>query len=98
MDEALKWLAEAGLGMDEAESALAAGAHQGAQDALDGVDERLAGLRERWPALGGAERRIIGPAAREIRARRDAAAARVPRHRALAVGAAEADPEEAAPE
>ena len=94
MDADLKGLADAGLLMDQAEADLAAGAYLGAQEAIDRVDPLLARLRARWPAMGTAERKVVGPAARAVRERRDAVAARVPRHRALAVVTGEADPDD----
>jgi hypothetical protein len=94
MDEDLKGLADAALLLELAESDAAAGAFQGVQESVDRIDALLARLRERWLAMGAAERRIIGPAARSVRERRDAVAARVPRHRALAVVPGDADPED----
>jgi hypothetical protein len=94
MDEDLKGLADAALLLDRAESDAAEGAYQSVQESVDRVDAHLARLRERWPAMGAAERRIIGAAARSVRERRDAVAARVPRHRALAVVPGDADPED----
>jgi hypothetical protein len=94
MGEDLKALADAALLMDRAEAHAAAGAYQGAQEAVDRVDAVLAGLRGRWPAMAGGARRIVGPAARTVRERRDAVAARIPRHRALAVVPGESDPED----
>jgi predicted phage gp36 major capsid-like protein len=94
MDEDLKGLADAALLLERAESDAATGAYQGVQESVDRIDALLARLRDRWPAMGAAERRIIGPVARSVRERRDAVAARVPRHRALAVVPGDADPED----
>jgi hypothetical protein len=94
MDEHLKRLAEAGLAVEAAESALATGHHQRAQDALDDLDEHLAALRAAWPEMSTAARAVIGPAAAEVRARRDAATRRLPRRRALVALSEEPDPEQ----
>ena len=96
MDGHFNRLAEAGLAVSAAEDALAAGAHQGAQDGLDDTDAHLEALRAAWPRMSPTERRVIGTAARGIRERRDAIAARLPRHRTLAVLPAEPDVEEEA--
>jgi hypothetical protein len=94
MGEDLKALADAALLMDRAEADAAVGAYQGAQETIDRVDVLLVGLRERWLAMDGGARRIVGPAARTVRERRDAVVTRIPRHRTLAVVAGEGDPED----
>ena len=96
MDSLLKLAADAGHEVTTAEEALAEGAHDAARDALDRASDVLADLRGRWPSMSGAERAIVGPAAKTVRERLDAAAARVPRRRALSEGAAEVDPEQEA--
>ena len=99
MDTLLKLAADAGHEVTTAEEALREGAHDAARDALDRASDLLGALRERWPSMSGAERGIVGPAAKTVRERLDAAAARIPKRRTLSEGAAEVDPEqEAAPE
>jgi hypothetical protein len=94
MDAELKLLADTGLQVTEAEESLAAGDPGPARTALDRADESLAELRRRWPALSGAQRGVVGAAAGPVRARLDAARARLPRRIALSDGAPERDPEE----
>lgn len=96
MDDLLKLAADAGHEISTAEDALEEDAHDAARDALDRASDRLAELRERWPGMSAPERAIVGPAAKAVRARMDAAAARVPARRTLSEGAAEVDPEEEA--
>ena len=60
---------------------------------------RLADLRARWVDMSAAERAVVGPAAKAVRERLDAASARVPKRQTLSEAAAEVDPEqEAEPE
>lgn len=94
MDTNLKRLGDAGLAVGAAEEALAEGAHQGAQDALERTDSVLAELREAWPEMSAAERKVVGGAARTVRERRDAVATRLPRRRTLTAVPAEEDPEQ----
>jgi hypothetical protein len=94
MDADLKLLADASLEVAAAEDAIAEGAHQTARERLDTAGEVLAELRERWPAMAVAERAIVGPAAKDVRGRLDAAAAQLPRRSALVEVPAEADPEQ----
>ena len=94
MDAHLKLLADASLDLAAAEEALADEAFHTARERLDAVQAGLADLRERWAAMSGAERKIVGAAAAPVRARLDAAERRVPKLSALSVGAAEADPEQ----
>ena len=99
MDQHLKLLADASLAVSEAEEAVEDGAFHLASERLDGARESLGELRERWPSMSGAERRVVGGAAKPVRARLDAAAARVPRLRAvseMAAPEAVADPEQEA--
>lgn len=96
MDDHLKLLAEASLDVTAAEEALEESAFHTARDRLDAVDVKLEELRRRWLAMGTAERALITPAAKEIRARLDAAARRVPKVSALSQGAEEVDPEQEA--
>jgi flavin-binding protein dodecin len=94
MDVLLKLAADAGHEISTAEEALDEGAHEAARDALDRAADTLADLRERWPGMSAAERSVVGPAAAAVRARLDAASARVPARRTLSEGAAETDPEQ----
>lgn len=97
MDAHLKRLADIGLDLTAAEEALDEGANAAARDALDRAGDGLDALRAAWPDLSAAERTIVGSTATPLRARLDAARARLPRLVALAdVPAAEriADPED----
>jgi len=94
MDALLKLAADAGHHVSTAEEALDEGAHDAARDALDRAADTLADLRGRWATMSAAERTVVGSAARTVRERMDAAAARVPARRTLSEGAAEADPEQ----
>jgi hypothetical protein len=94
MDDLLKLAADAGHEISTAEEALEENAHDAARDALDRAADHLTELRGRWPGMSAPERAIVGPAAKAVRARLDAAAARVPARRTLSEGAAEVDPEE----
>jgi hypothetical protein len=94
MDELLKLAGDAGYEISCAEEALDEDAHDAARDALDRAADHLTELRGRWPDMSAPERAIVGPAAKVVRDRLDAVAARVPARRTLSEGAAEADPEE----
>jgi hypothetical protein len=94
VDEHLKLLAEAGLAIGAAEEALDAGDPGPARAPLDRAQAALAELRGRWPAMSAAERQVVGATAAPVRARLDAALARLPARRPLAEGAAEHDVEE----
>jgi hypothetical protein len=94
MDTLLKLAADAGHEVTTAEEALQEGAHDSARDALDRASDRLSDLRARWPSMSAAERAIVGPAAKVVRDRLDAAQARIPRRRTLSEGAVEVDPEQ----
>jgi len=94
MDASLKLLADASLEVTAAEDALDEGAFHTARDRLDAAGVVLADLRAAWPGMGGAERGVVGPAARAVRERLDAAGRRVPRLSALSEGAPEVDPEQ----
>jgi hypothetical protein len=99
MDALLKLAADAGHEVSTAEEALDDGAPDAARDALDRAADALTELRGRWPSMSAPERAIVGPAAKAVRDRLDAAAARIPRRRTLSEAPAEVDPEqEAAPE
>jgi hypothetical protein len=94
VDEHLKLLAEASLDLTAAEEALDESAFHTARDRLDAVDIALEELRRRWMAMSPTERAVITPSAKEIRARLDAAALRVPKVSALSQGAEEVDTEQ----
>ena len=94
VDEELKLLAEASLDVSAAEEALEESAFHTARERLDAVDVKLEELRRRWQRMSVAERALITPTAKEIRARLDAAARRVPKVSALSQGAEEVDPEQ----
>ena len=94
MDAHLKLLADASLEVSGAEEALDEDAYTTARDRLDAAGVLLAELRERWPDMSAPERAVVGPAARTVRERVDAAAARVPKVSALSQGAPVADPEQ----
>ena len=94
MDALLKDLAAVALDVSAAEEALDTGAAGAAREALDSADDGLAALRDRWPALSARERRLLAAAAVPVRARLDAAHARLPRRATISLGAAEADPEQ----
>ena len=94
MDAELKLLADTGLLVTEAEEALAAGDPGPARAALDRAGDGLAELRVRWPTLPASQRAVVGAAAGPVRARLDAALARLPRRVALSDATPEADPEQ----
>lgn len=94
MDALLKLTADAGHEITTAEAAIEDDAHDAARDAIDRAADILADLRTRWPQMSNAERAIVGPAAKAVRERLDAASARVPVRRTLSEGAAEVDPEQ----
>jgi hypothetical protein len=99
MDDLLKLAADAGHDISNAEEALEEGAHDSARDALDRAADHLSDLRARWPEMSAPERAVVGPAAKVVRERLDAAAARIPIRRTLSEAAPEVDPEqEAEPE
>ena len=94
MDLDLKVLAEASLAVERAEVAAGEGSFTAAREALDDAERELAALRERWPAMGRAERTLVGRAAAPVRRRLDAIARRLPRASALSRAAPEHDPEQ----
>jgi DNA-binding transcriptional MerR regulator len=98
VDLALRTLADAGLALDAAEEALAAGEATVAEERLAEVDDQLAAVRERWADLSPAARAVTGPAGKQVRERRDALAKRLPKRRALSEAAPTApDPDEDRP-
>lgn len=94
MSEHLKVLADASLATEEAETALGEGEPTAAEEALDRADATLMTLRDAWPSMGPGERAIVGPAAKDVRARADAARKRLPKRRALSEIAPVEDPEQ----
>jgi hypothetical protein len=94
MDTHLKLLAEASLHVTAAEEAVAQTAYQTAREELDRAEEQLDALRAGWPEMSGPERAIVGPTAKSLKERVDAAARRIPKRTTLSEGTAEADPEE----
>jgi hypothetical protein len=97
VDRHLKLLADVSLAVSEAEEALADTAFPTASERLDAAREGLAELRAGWPEMSAAERRVVGGAAQPVRQRLDAAAARVPRLRAVSEMPAQVvDPEQEA--
>jgi len=94
VDALLKELADASMAVGAAEEALAEGANTAARDRLDDAAAILAALRERWPELSAAERGVVGKTAAPLRARLDAAQARLPKLSSLREVATEPDPEQ----
>ncbi|MCW3010293.1 MAG: hypothetical protein JWO90_697 [Solirubrobacterales bacterium] len=94
MDALLKELADASMAVGAGEEALEEGANTSARDRLDEAAAILTSLRERWPELGPAERTVVGKTAAPLRARLDAAQARLPKATALTEVAGEVDPED----
>ena len=76
------------------EEALDEGAPTTAREELDRAGDVLAGLRERWPELGPAERKLVGTTAAPLRGRLDKAVARLPKATALTEAAPVDDPEQ----
>jgi len=91
VDALLKELADASMAVGDAEEALAEGANLTARERLDDAAATLATLRERWPTLSAAERGVVGKTAAPLRARLDAAQARLPKLSALREVPAEPD-------
>jgi hypothetical protein len=94
VDDHLKLLADVGLALSEAEEALADGAVTLATERLDDAADGLDELRRRWPTMAAGERQLVGRAAAPLRARLDAARARLPKRSALSDGAPEVDREQ----
>jgi hypothetical protein len=94
MDGLLKRLADASLEVAAAEEAVQDDAFHTARERLDGAEAVLADLREQWPAMSQAERGVVGPAAKAVKDRADAAGRRIPKPTALSQGAPVADPEQ----
>jgi hypothetical protein len=94
MDVALRTLADAGLALEAAEEALAAGEPSTAETHLDEVATALETVREEWPSLPAAGRAIVGPAGKEVAARRAALVKRLPKRQALSEGTPEKDDEQ----
>jgi hypothetical protein len=96
MDDLLKLAADAGHDISTAEDAIEEGAYDTARDALDRAADLLTALRARWPEMSAPERAVVGPSAKAVRARLDAAAARIPARRTLSEAPVEIDPEQEA--
>ncbi|HWH93240.1 MAG TPA: YfdX family protein [Baekduia sp.] len=96
MDDLLKLAADAGHEISTAEDALDEGAPDAARDALDRAADHLAALRTRWPEMTAPQRAVVGPAAKAVRDRLDAATARIPVRRTVSVAPVEVDPEQEA--
>ena len=94
MDGDLKLLADASLALEAAEAAAGDGALMAAREALDSAERGLETLRERWLAMGAAQRAVIGRAAADVSERTDALARRLPRAVALGQAPIEHDPEQ----
>ncbi|MCW2993027.1 MAG: hypothetical protein JWQ18_522 [Conexibacter sp.] len=94
MDDLLKLAADAGHDISNAEDAIEEGAHGTARDALDRAADVLADLRARWPDMTAPERAVVGPSAKAVRERLDAAAARIPARQTLSQAPVEVDPEQ----
>lgn len=94
MDAHLKHLADTALEIGVAEEALDAGDPGPARPALERAQGGLAVLRSRWPEMSATERAVVGRAAGPVRARLDAALARLPPRAALSEGSPEHDADE----
>jgi hypothetical protein len=77
-----------------AASKLNDGDFHAARDRLDAAGAVLGDLREAWAEMTAAERTVVGPAAKQVRDRLEAAGRSMPRLSALSVGAPVADPEQ----
>ena len=98
MDAVLRTLADAGLALDAAEEALAAGEATTAEEHLATADDALTTVRASWPDLPKAVRAVVGPAGKDVKERHDALVRRLPKRRALSEGAPEKpDPDEDTP-
>lgn len=94
MDTLLKQLADASLEVTAAEAAVEEAAFHTARERLDAAEVILAALREGWAGFSQAERGVVGPAAKAVKDRADAAGRRIPRPTALSEGAPVEDPEQ----
>ena len=94
MDAHLKLLADGSLHVSAAEEAVGEGNFGVARDAVDAAGAVLAELRERWPSMSEAERKIVGASAATVRARLDAVSRGIPKVSALSEGTPEVDPEQ----
>jgi len=93
MNANLKLLADASLEVSAAEEALEEGAFRTARDRLDAAGSVLEELRAAWAAMAPPERGVVGPAAKDVRERLDAATTRVPRFRSVSQAEAVEDPD-----
>jgi hypothetical protein len=94
MDDLLKRLAAVSEAVAAAEAELDEGSAGAAGEHLDAADRGLADLRAAWPGLDPRRRRLLGAAAGPVRARLDAARARLPKRSALSQAPAVVDPEQ----
>ncbi len=94
MDVSLKQLADASLEVTAAEEAVEEAAFHTARERLDDAEAVLADLRTRWPEMSAVERGVVGPAAKAVKDRSDAAGRRIPRLSALSEGAPVVDAEQ----
>lgn len=94
MDVALRTLADAGLALDAAEEALAAGEPSTAEEHLDAVSSALETVRSEWPQMSKAGRAIVGPAGKQVADRRAALVKRLPKRQSLSDGTPEKDDEQ----
>jgi hypothetical protein len=93
----LNRLAEVSIAVGEGEEALEERAFHRAAEKLDAAREGLAELRAGWLGMSPLERKVVGGAARPVRLRLDAAAARVPRLRTVSeIASPVVDPEQEA--
>ncbi len=83
MDVHLKALADVSLALTSAEEFLDEQSHLNARGELDRAAEGLAALREQWPQMSAAERKVVGSTAGPLRDRLDAGRARLPKLSAL---------------
>ena len=83
MDVALRTLADAGLALDAADEALAAGEVTTAEEHLAAAGDALATVRSSWGDLPKAARAVVGPAGKDVKERHDALVKRLPKRRSL---------------
>jgi hypothetical protein len=99
MDLHLPLLAEINLHLGVAEEACSEAAWQTARNQLEKAEASFQELRELWPGMDSTERGLLAAMVKPLKARYDAAEARLPRLAAVSEGTPEPDAElEAAPE
>lgn len=94
MDVPLEQLAAVSEAIGRSEEAVEEQAWTSAREALDLADRLFDELREVYRALDKREQTTLGAIAGPLRARRDAAASRVPKPSAVSDGAPVHDPEQ----